>query len=223
MDAMSASDFQSASGVSRETLARLNRYADLLSRWNNAINLVSPNSLADIWRRHMLDSAQLMTYLPALETTGADGDRRTRVLVDLGSGGGFPGLVLAILGAGEVHLVESDRRKVEFLREAARQTGAKVVLHARRLEDLEPFPADVVTARALAPLPELLVYARPYLMPQDAVHAPCALFLKGGSSDQELTKLKELWDIQVESFVSVTDSAGKILRLRLQQLGNPTP
>jgi 16S rRNA (guanine527-N7)-methyltransferase len=220
---MSASDFQAASAVSRETLARLTRYADLLSRWNPAINLVSSGSLADLWRRHMLDSAQLMSYLPPSTRAGVQQGRHARVLVDMGSGGGFPGLVLAILGAGKVHLVESDQRKLEFLREAARQTEAEVVLHGQRLEDLKPFRADVVTARALAPLPELLTYAQPFLASQDPLRTPCALFLKGGLSDQELTKSKELWDIKIESFVSVTDRAGKVLRIRLQQLGNSSP
>jgi 16S rRNA (guanine527-N7)-methyltransferase len=164
-----------------------------------------------------------MVHLPPPRALGAHGGQASRVVVDLGSGGGFPGLVLAILGAGCVHLVESDRRKVEFLREAARQCATDVVLHAQRIEDLRPFPADVVTARALAPLPDLLAYAQPFLAPRNAPSNACALFLKGSASDRELTKSKELWDITVESFASVTDRRGKILRIRLQQLGNESP
>ena len=107
-------------GVSRETLDRLQAYLDLLARWQQRINLVGASTLADPWRRHVLDSAQLWRWWPD----------RARVLADLGSGAGLPGLVLAVLGAPVTHLVESDRRKAAFLREAARATGALVTVHA---------------------------------------------------------------------------------------------
>src|SRR5687767_1366639 len=131
-----------ALGLTRETLNRLAVHLDLLRRWQRAINLVGRSTLADPWRRHVLDSAQLYPHL-----AGQAGP-----VVDLGSGAGFPGLVLAILGAPDVHLIESDQRKAQFLREAARVTGTPVMVHARRIEDVAPFPASVVTARALAPL-----------------------------------------------------------------------
>ncbi len=201
-------EFRQAAGVSRETLARLEQYAALLGRWTRAINLVSRADLADLWRRHMLDSAQLVPLLPPPPAG------RRRVLVDLGSGAGFPGLVLAILGAGEVHLIESDTKKAAFLGQAARLSAAPARVHNARIEDVRPFPADVVTARALAPLPRLLAYAVPFLrraVPGEA--GGVALFLKGRDVDGELTASRERWNIPVESVPSRTDPRARILRL----------
>lgn len=189
-------------------MLRLEAYAALLDRWTRAINLVSQASLRDLWRRHMLDSAQLLPLLPATPAN------RWRVIVDLGSGGGFPGLVLAILGAGEVHLVESDRRKAVFLREVARETGSDVRVHDRRIEDMPPVAADVVTARACAPLRKLLEYAREIPGPVPETR-PCCLFLKGKRVDQELTEARKQWTIEVESFPSRSDPSGTILRIGL--------
>ena len=205
---MSAEEFLAACPVSRETMARLDAYLELLRRWNGKINLVSAKSLADPWRRHMLDSAQLARYLPK---------RTERVLVDMGSGAGFPGLVLAILGVGEVHLVEANNRKAVFLEEAARTTGTAVTVHARRLEDVTNLAADVVTARALAPIEGLLRYAGPFLrrpgpdLPWAA--GSIALFLKGRGAAAELTQAQKSWNITAESFPSLTDRQGKVLRL----------
>jgi 16S rRNA (guanine527-N7)-methyltransferase len=137
--------FQQRLAVSRETLDRFRAYAELLTKWNRAINLVSPRSLDDLWNRHFLDSAQLRTYLPPTPPSGE------RSILDVGAGAGFPGLVLALLGCGRVHLVEADRRKAEFLREAARVTGAAAEIHAQRIEDVPLLPVDVVTCRAFAP------------------------------------------------------------------------
>jgi len=134
------------SRVSRETRERLNTYAELLRKWQRSINLVGPKTLDDLWNRHFVDSAQLLPLIPPT----------ARVLVDFGSGAGFPGLVLAILGMAEVHLIESDQRKATFLREVARATGTPVTVHAKRIEQVTPFPADIVSARALAPLGDLL-------------------------------------------------------------------
>jgi len=205
---MSPEEFRQATGVSRETLARLELYASLLGEWNRRINLVGRSTLGDLWRRHMLDSAQLLPLLPPAPTG------RARVVVDLGSGAGFPGLVLSILGAGEVHLVEADRRKALFLREAVRQTGADARVHNQRIEAMTPVPADVVTARACAPLTGLLAYAAPFL---DAGEdgEPCCLFLKGKRADEELTEAGKAWIMSVDSFQSRSDSAGTILRIGL--------
>jgi 16S rRNA (guanine527-N7)-methyltransferase len=189
-------------GVSRETLERLEIYARLLAKWTRAINLVSPESLPDLWRRHILDSAQLLPLLPPAPVG------RPRRLADLGSGAGFPGLVLAILGAGEIHLVESDRRKGQFLREVSRETGAAVTLHPERIEELSPLCADCVTARALAPLDRLLDYAARHLAPGGS-----ALFLKGRGVAEELTQAARRWSMAVERFPSRTDPAGSILRI----------
>jgi 16S rRNA (guanine527-N7)-methyltransferase len=186
-------------GVSRETLERLTVHVDLLRRWQPAINLVGPATLADPWRRHVLDSAQLATHLP----TGTEG------LVDLGSGAGFPGMVLALLGVPGVHLIESDRRKAQFLREVARATGASVTIHVERIERLQGWPARALAARALAPLPRLLELAERFLV-ADSV----CLFLKGKSVEGELTDVRSTWHMVAEKLPSLSQSTGVVLRLR---------
>jgi 16S rRNA (guanine527-N7)-methyltransferase len=187
-----------ALAVSRETLAHLEAYVALLARWNSRINLVSSASLGDVWRRHILDSAQLRPYVP----------QAVRTLVDLGSGAGFPGLVLSILGVPGVHLVESDRRKAEFLREAARAIGVQVTIHAERIEAVAPFIADVITARALAPLDKLLERAFRFC----GAHTRC-LFLKGGELADELTAARVRWIMETQTLGSATSAEGYILRV----------
>ncbi len=196
--AFGAEDFCAATGVSRETLERLELYAGLLRQWQPRINLVGPATLPDLWRRHFLDSAQLWPL--CLESTHR--------LVDLGSGAGFPGLVLAILGVPEVHLVESDHRKVAFLRTVAAATGTQVTVHAMRIEAVPPLLADVVTARALAPLASLLAYAVPCLGPSGV-----CLFLKGQQVESEIADAGRRWTMGVERLPSRTDSSGVILRI----------
>lgn len=190
--------FQAATGVSRETLDRLQIYADLLRRWQRAINLVGAATLPDLWRRHMLDSGQLLTHLPPT----------TQSVVDIGSGAGFPGLVLAIMGAPGVHLVEADQRKAAFLGEVARATDTPVTIHGTRIEGLSNVGADVATARAVAPLAILLGYARPHLAP-----GGICLFLKGQSVDRELTDSGKIWDIHADRLPSLSDPSGTILRI----------
>ena len=130
----------------------------------------------------------------------------TRVLVDLGSGAGFPGMVLALMGVAEVHLIESDRRKATFLREVARATGAPVQIHAARIEAVPGFAADVVTSRACAPLEKLLGLATPFRQP-----GTLGLFLKGKTVNRELTQAKKVWDIESVFRPSRTDPDGSIL------------
>lgn len=190
--------FAGAFSVSRETLDRLVSYVDLLERWQSRINLISPATLPDVWRRHILDSAQLFSHLP----------RPDALLYDIGSGAGFPGLVLAILGASRVQLIESDQRKAAFLREAARITSTSVQLHMARAEKLAPHDADVVTARACASLPELLDLAAPLLAPTGI-----CLFLKGRAAEAELTAANKTWKMRVTKTASKTDPTGVILRL----------
>ena len=215
---LTAEAFRAAANVSRETLERLERYAALLEKWNRAINLVARGSLVDLWRRHMLDSAQLWPLLPTVRG-------RPRRILDLGSGAGFPGLVLAIMGVpergAEVHLVESDEKKAAFLREAARIAEAPVTLHVQRIESLATFPVDAVTARACAPLPRLLDYAAPFLgnYPSGAM-APLGLFLKGRDIDRELTEVPEKWKMRVDLISSRTDPAARIVRIKLPNLGD---
>ncbi|MFD2265340.1 16S rRNA (guanine(527)-N(7))-methyltransferase RsmG [Lacibacterium aquatile] len=160
-----------APGVSRETLDRLTLYAELLEKWQKTVNLVGPKTLPEVWQRHMADSAQLLPLVPA----------NAQRLADFGSGAGFPGLVLAIMTGIETVLVESDVRKSAFLREVARQTGTKATVQNVRIEAARSIGADVISARALAPLEDLLKYARLHLNPGGV-----GLFPKGESWQDEI-------------------------------------
>lgn len=185
--------------VPRETRGRLERYATLLTAWNEKFNLVAASTMPCLWRRHFEDSAQLYPLLP----TGAFR------LVDLGSGAGFPGMVLAIMGAPEVHLVESIGKKARFLSAVAAELAPNVTVHNERIEKIRNLKADVVTARALTALPELLSLAKPF-MDKDS----SALFLKGEKADAELTEAHKYWTFTVEKKESQTDPSGTILCLR---------
>ncbi len=193
-------EFQAATDVSRETLARLEAYVTLLEKWNRRINLVSRRSLEDVWRRHILDSIQL---LPFYDPGGVPGP-----WLDLGSGAGFPGLVLAIAGVRDLHLVESDGRKCTFLAEAARVTGAEVTVHNDRIEALPAQGAATISARALAPLPRLLSWAYPHLVQEGQI-----LLLKGQDVDVELTEAEKYWTMTSRLIPSVTEGSGSILQL----------
>ena len=181
--------------VSRETLERLDAYVALLMAWNRRINLVGATTLGDPWRRHILDSAQLMPHIPP----------KARVLVDLGSGAGLPGLILSILGVPEVHLVESDQRKAAFLREAARITAAPCQIHAVRAETMPRLKADVITARAVASLPDLLDMAEPFLLTHSIL-----LFLKGKGVGEELTLAAKSWKMVSRLLPSLSDPGGML-------------
>ncbi len=189
---------QDAGPISPDARARLDRFASLLLRWNARINLISRADEAALWPRHILDSAQLAPLLPEVPGT----------LIDLGSGAGFPGLVLAILTPWRVHLVEADQRKAAFLREAAREAGADVTIHAIRAETLRIGPAEVVTARALASISGLLTLAAPLL----AAGGIC-LFPKGRGAADELTAATARWHMRVERFPSQTDPGATLLRI----------
>jgi len=195
-------EFAADTGVSRETIERLSAYAALLAKWQQRINLVSATTLEDLWRRHMLDSAQLLPLLSP----------GTHAVIDLGSGAGFPGLVLAILGVPEVHLIESDQRKCIFLTEAARATGlvagTNPIVHNHRIENVSGLSAGAVTARACAPLDRLLTYAQKFLW-----HDGKALFLKGAAVEEELTAAHKNWSMEVERFPSASEPTGSILRI----------
>lgn len=184
--------------VPRETLDRLQAYVALLTAWNRRINLVGANTIGDVWRRHILDSAQLMPLLP-------DG---ARVVVDVGSGAGLPGLVLATLGVPDVHLVESDQRKAAFLREAQRVTGTPVTIHSERAERMAPIAADAIVARAVAPVDNLLLMVDKFRKP----HTIC-LFLKGKGVEEELTHLPSALKMKAQILPSRSDPTGRILRL----------
>lgn len=191
--------------VSRETEERLALLVTELGRWQAAKNLVSSATLAEVWTRHIADSLQIFRL--------AEGRERW---LDLGSGGGFPGLVIGIClaeqGKGQIDLVESNARKCAFLRHAARITGAPVKVHAARIEDvIGDFTGkvDVVTARALAPLPQLLDWCEELLRT-----GTLGLFPKGQHLDAELTDSARYWKIQATTVSSVTDDAARILMVR---------
>jgi len=184
--------------VSRETLDRLEAYVALLGAWNARINLVGRNTMGDVWRRHILDSAQLFALLP----------RRTRVLVDLGSGAGLPGLILAAMGVPEVHLIESDQRKAAFLREAVRVTGVAATVHAVRVESVPALVADAVTARALADLSQLIEISKKFRNSRTV-----SLFLKGESVEGELLAAQARWRMDASMLPSRSDPGGIVLRL----------
>ena len=188
--------------VSRETQERLEIYVDVLKRWQKSINLVSATTLDDVWRRHILDSGQIFRHLA---------DQQGQVM-DIGSGAGLPGLILAIMGAGAadkpVMLVESDERKCAFLAVAARQCGIKVKIRNARLEHLDPIFPDTITARAMAPLERLLAWTAQQHHPG----LEC-LFLKGERAEEEMACLADHPHINVETSASLSSPEGVILKL----------
>jgi 16S rRNA (guanine527-N7)-methyltransferase len=196
-------NFLGATGVSRETLARFDRYAELLMKWNPAINLVAPSTLKELWTRHFLDSAAV--YQAGKEKAGR--------WLDFGSGAGFPGMVAALLSNVdrarlEFTLVESDQRKATFLRTVSRETSTPVTVIASRIEALAPQSADVVSARAVAPLTRLLDLARPHLAP-----GGICLFPKGAGHLHEVEEALAHWRFQMDLLPSATDPESAILKI----------
>jgi 16S rRNA (guanine527-N7)-methyltransferase len=194
-------EFAAATNVSRETLARLKAYAGLLEDWNSRHNLVSTRSLEDLWRRHFWDSAQLAPLIPA----------KVRTIADLGSGAGFPGLVLAemLRDKTAVTLFEATTKKCDFLKAAALRMELPVLIQHVRMEDVFPQAFDVVTARACAPLPKLLSYAQHFVGPNSV-----CLLLKGQNVGAELTEAHKSWKMKVRQIPSLTDPSGVILELK---------
>ncbi len=193
-------EFAEKAIVSRETLARLKAYADTLTEWSALHNLVAKSTLPDLWERHMWDSAQLAPLVPEAACT----------LADLGSGAGFPGLVLAAMLPGlAVTLHEATAKKCAFLRAAADRMGLAVTIENARMEDLPHRPYDVVTARACAPLPRLLEYAHRFVGPNSV-----CLFLKGQNVGSELTEAHKCWKMEVSQVASQTDPSGAIVTVR---------
>jgi 16S rRNA (guanine527-N7)-methyltransferase len=199
--------------VSRETEARLDRFLDLLWTWQAKTNLVSPSTLPRLWSRHVSDSLQLLDL-----ALGA------KVWMDLGSGGGFPGMVLAcaladVPGA-SVHLVERNGKKAAFLREALRVTGAPGVIHLADIEDIVDrlaAPVDCITARAVAPLNQLIGFAEPVVR-----RGAKALFLKGQDVEGELTEATKYWKIEPRLHPSRTGGHGWIVELDRIERCNPS-
>lgn len=198
--------------VSREIEERLDRFIDLLLQWQDSTNLVGDSTIHTLWTRHVADSLQLLPMAPA-----------ARTFADLGSGAGFPGLVIGcaltdVPGA-IVHLVESNNKKAAFLREAARVTGAAVRVHPMRIEAFtKEFDErlDVVTARALAPVSQLFAYVHPLLK-----KGATALFPKGQDVDDELTEASKCWRMQFSKVASLTSDRSCILIVRAAEQKQP--
>jgi 16S rRNA (guanine527-N7)-methyltransferase len=200
--------------VSRETEARLDRYIDLLLEWQAKTNLVAPSTLPSLWTRHVSDSLQLLALAPG-----------AKVWADLGSGGGFPGLVLACAlaetASAMVHLVERNTKKAAFLREALRATGAAGIVHLAEIGDTVDRitgPVDCVTARALAPLHRLIGFAEPLVR-----RGAKALLLKGQDVEAELTEATKYWNIQPKLHSSRSGGQGWIVELdQIERRNNPS-
>lgn len=184
--------------VPHETQQKLELYAALLREWNEKINLVAKSTIPDLWTRHILDSLQLLDHLPPSAKT----------LADLGSGAGFPGMVLALASKLEVHLIESIGKKAVFLRTVAESLKIDVTIHHERIETIKDLHADIITARALKALPELLPLAKK-VAHKDTV----CFFLKGQHADAELTEAQKYWTFTLEKVPSLTDQSGVVLKI----------
>lgn len=190
--------------VSRETIERLEKFEEVLLKWNPRINLVSKSSLADLWQRHIVDSVQVFT---CVEDAGES-------WVDIGSGGGFPGIVVAIMAAErspktKVTLIESDQRKSAFLRTAARECGVSISVLTERIEQAVPQNADILSARAVADLDALLEFSQRHL----AVGGT-AVFPKGVNWKKEVDKAAQRWRFDVEPITSLTETEAVILKIK---------
>lgn len=189
--------------VSRETLDRLTTYVELVKRWNPKINLVSRKSLEDIWNRHILDSVQVFRCATSF-----------RIWADLGSGGGFPGMVCAIMAADEApqvrfQFVESDQRKSAFLRNVARECGVHCEVISKRIEAVDPLGVDILSARALADLKTLLSFCDRHLS-----ESGLALLPKGANWKKEMDEAREEWKFDAEPITSLTEPQAVILKIK---------
>ena len=196
MDETTKETFISQLNVSRETLDLFLHYAEILAKWQAKINLISGNTVDNVWSRHFLDSAQLYDLVP----------RGAKTLLDIGSGAGFPGMVLAVMGVKNVTLVEADSRKCLFLSEVLRQTGTHANIVNCRIEEFDGGYYDIITARALAPMDKLLTYINPHFGPGTK-----GIFLKGKQVGCELTKAKKQWKLEYKAVPSITNDRGSII------------
>lgn len=196
---MTPDDVARLLNVSRETIDKFRAYLTLLEKWQARINLVANSTLAEAWQRHILDSGQLAAFYPP----------QTKNIMDVGSGAGFPGLVLAIMGGVTVDLVESDQRKAVFLSTVIRELDLPAKVHNQRIETLPQLFPDVITARALAPVPKLLKLVENQLGPESV-----CLFLKGAAVQDELTNLQTYSTMDATTHPSLSGPTGVVLELK---------
>ncbi|MCB1591795.1 MAG: 16S rRNA (guanine(527)-N(7))-methyltransferase RsmG [Alphaproteobacteria bacterium] len=197
-----ADEFRGALNLTPERFERFAIYHGLLVKWQQKINLISSNTLEDVWFRHFYDSAQILQYFP----------NDARVIADLGSGAGFPGMVLKILNPElNMNLVESDERKCLFLRTVSRETGLHVSIHNERIERVsDSFVPDVVTARALSALHRLIEFSSVWNRKNKKLQL---ILLKGETADQEVGEARKIFDFKVDSYPSATRSSARVLRV----------
>ena len=198
-------EFCSQVFVSRETFEKLCVFHTALTKWQKSINLIGKNTTKSIWERHFLDSAQLYLFAKNIEGN----------IMDFGSGAGFPGMVLAIMGKKNIHLVESDYKKCVFLKEIATLTEVDITIHNCRIEDLSFINVELITCRALAPLNKLIDYVENFTSKSTKANQkiPNLLFLKGKSCNSEILELRKNKNIDFKQYPSITDKYGKILYL----------
>jgi 16S rRNA (guanine527-N7)-methyltransferase len=203
MSINSYEDFCFYQNVSRETYDKFKLFEETLIKWQRSINLISKSTINDIWFRHLLDSSQLYPFIS--KTKGN--------ILDFGSGAGFPGLVLAIMGHKKICLVESDQKKCTFLREVAMLCEIEVSIFNTRIENLEYKDVDLIMSRALAPLSKLIAYVELFTdkSPSKKKSFPNMLFLKGKSYKKEISDLHKIKNLFFYEYPSLTDKYGKIL------------
>ena len=203
MDINSYAEFCSFQYVSRETYEKLEIFNKTLIKWQKSINLISNSSLEHIWTRHFLDSAQLYNFTKEIHGN----------ILDMGSGAGFPGIILAMMGNENINVVESDQRKCTFMREVARLSNTNLKIHNCRIEDLKFINPDLIVSRALAPLNKLIEYVENHMHKNNLSNKkiPNMLFLKGKLYSDELNELKKVRKFDFKVYPSITNEYGKIL------------
>ena len=187
--------------LSKDQISKITAFVNILKKWSSTYNLIGPREMENIWGRHVLDSLQLIKYLPPIQSSPT--------IVDIGSGAGFPGVLLSLSGYDDVHLVEKSQKKCLFLETVSRETVAPFKVHQSRIEDLPPsLKADVLTSRALADLKSLLFYSKSLL--SDSGYC---LFLKGDKVDQEIQNAQKQFDFNSEKIEGTSDSSNVILKV----------
>lgn len=199
-------EFCSYQHVSRETFKKFEIFIEVLLKWQKSVNLISNSTINTIWKRHFLDSAQLYTYSQDIKGN----------ILDIGSGAGFPGMILAMMGNNNVNLIESDQKKCIFMREVARLTNTKVKIYNCRIEDLDYMKPELIISRALAPLSKLIEYVDNHMNKniEENKVTPKLLFLKGKNYNNEIYDLLKIKKLEIDIFPSITDDFGKVLYIK---------